>query len=179
MTDSNQHPWDRREKETAKSYRAFCIYRDLGPSRSQPKAWGQYRLESGLKAADPTGTFRAWSSDNSWVSRAEAWDAHEEQCRRQAREDAREKARDKFVDHAEDLSQRLLDVALGFEEANRDQVKAILEALDRAGISVPKEMKIEHSGPDGGAITVTRTPEERRQRMQELQAMLRVTGEQG
>ncbi|MFU8803624.1 MAG: hypothetical protein ACNA8W_07440 [Bradymonadaceae bacterium] len=165
--------WERLEEETAKSYRAFCIYRNLGPGRSLQKA----SIEIYGKTTVSLRYLEQWSSKFSWVYRAEAWDAHEEESKRLAREQAREKAREKFVNHAENLSQCLLDVALGVKDANRDQVKAILEALDRAGISVPKEMKIEHSGPDGGPITVNRTPEERRERLKELQAMLRITGE--
>jgi len=151
MTDTPQ-PWSRREDETSKSYRAFCIYRDLGVSRSIPKAWDVYQEESGLKAGDPTGTFKNWCCDNDWVARAQAWDDHEDAMRLLARDMARQNARDKFVEYAERLAIKLVDVALGADDAGRDQVKAILEALDRAGITVPKELQVEHTGKGGGPI---------------------------
>src|SRR5690554_741438 len=154
MSQPTQQPWSRREDETTKAYWAFCIYRDLGRGRSIPKAWDVYRSENGLKAVEPTGTFKDWCSCNGWVERAQAWDDHEDTMRLQARDQARQNARDKFVEYAERLAIKLVDVGLGAEEASRDQVKAILEALDRAGITVPKELQVEHSGPGGGPINV-------------------------
>lgn len=154
MSQPTQQPWHRREEETSKSYRAFCIYRDLGSARSLPKAWDVYRAENGLKAVEHTGTFKDWCSCNGWVSRSKAWDDHEDSMRLLARDQARENARDKFVEHAQRLAQQLVNVALGGEVAGRDQVKAILEALDRAGITVPKELQVEHTGKGGGPVEV-------------------------
>lgn len=169
MAKQTQQPWERREDETSKSYMAFCFYRDLGPARSLPKAWERYRDECGLKAVDPTGTFKDWCSGNDWVDRSQAFDDHEDEMRRAAREQARQEARDTFTRYAVMLAAKLVDVASGTEEAGRDQVRAILEALDRAGITVPKEMKVEHSGPDGGPIEhATLTADERRDRIVEL-----------
>lgn len=58
-----------------------------------------------------------------------------------------------------------------------DAKDALVQLLKLHGAFVDK---VEHSGPDGGPLQVDRTPEERRQRIQELQAILRAArGEHG
>jgi len=65
-------PWDRREGEVESAWRAFVVYRDLGPKRSILKA---------AEALGRTGSrslFEGWSSKHEWVRRAVAFDQHEE-----------------------------------------------------------------------------------------------------
>lgn len=61
--DGPRQPWDRRERETAKAYLAFRVFRDLGPTRRLGDMPG-YHYES----------VRRWSQTHDWVDRATAWD---------------------------------------------------------------------------------------------------------
>ena len=60
--------WHRYDRETAKAYEAFCIYRDQGPNRSiQGTA-----VELG-KSFTP---IRRWAKKWGWIDRAMEWDEH-------------------------------------------------------------------------------------------------------
>lgn len=76
--------WTRRDDETSRSFECFCVYRDLGPSRSLAEA---YRQETGKKQArQPSGTWTGWYAANDWKKRAEAYDAFLEESVRKERE---------------------------------------------------------------------------------------------
>lgn len=78
-------PWERREGETSKAFAAFCVYRDLGPSRSVEKA---YRQGIGRESAKIPGYFFAWASRYGWEARGLDWDVHLDSVRRQGIEKA-------------------------------------------------------------------------------------------
>lgn len=71
--------WDRRSNEPPKAFRAFTIYRDMGPSRSIDKAYLSFSQQhtaiekqpSGKRAA---GIWQDWSRTYDWVKRAAAYD---------------------------------------------------------------------------------------------------------
>lgn len=73
--------WERRPGETAKAYAAFCVYRDLGPSRSLEKA----AQAMGYKSRK---NFSVWHSKHEWVKRAEAYDEYLERRKREEHEKA-------------------------------------------------------------------------------------------
>jgi hypothetical protein len=61
-----RQPWERLERETAKAFSAFSLYRDAGPSRSitaTAKALGKGRT-----------VISNWSQVHSWVQRATEYD---------------------------------------------------------------------------------------------------------
>lgn len=60
-------PWDRQDGETSKAYEAFCVYRDLGASRSVQATANE--LGKSKTVMD------RWCSQWSWVKRAQAWDS--------------------------------------------------------------------------------------------------------
>ncbi len=65
-------PWAMLLSESAKSYKAFCVFRDLPPgSRTLVAA---YREVTGRSVARPPGRWSEWSRRNDWVRRANAWD---------------------------------------------------------------------------------------------------------
>ena len=94
---------ERLPQESPRAYRAFCIYRDLGPDRSLDQAWKRF-----CAASDPTknrgsarrpGHWAAWSQKYQWVERAEAYDdLIEEESRNAAAERRRQlhEARSQF-----------------------------------------------------------------------------------
>lgn len=132
--------WKKREDETAKSWAAFVIYRDLGPARSIAAAVEEM--------GRPPGYARwaeKWSVRYDWVARAEAFDAWEDEQRQAQRQLAREEARDVFVEAARELARRLVKLALS-DGVTSAQVMAAKAALDRAGVTVPKEVDLNVSG---------------------------------
>lgn len=73
--------WEQLDGEPSKPYAAFCVFRDMGPSRTID--------ETGLRVYPPrrdsngvskgrnnpaTGRIRAWAARYDWRRRAEAWD---------------------------------------------------------------------------------------------------------
>jgi hypothetical protein len=56
----------RMETDTAKSYEAFVLYRDLGKERSS------YKVAEMLAKSD--ALIRRWSAEHHWVDRAKIWD---------------------------------------------------------------------------------------------------------
>ena len=65
-----ERPWLRHPDESAKAYAAFRYYRDLGASRAAAKVWEKYGISRGL--------VERWSTVHAWVSRARAWDEHQD-----------------------------------------------------------------------------------------------------
>ena len=99
MSDSAPKSWQRQPMDTDKSYRVFCVYRDMGRGRSLLKAAVEVYGEKGTKT-DKKGTKRAlvhigrWSSAHNWVERVRAWDTHQEEIAQRAfEEEAEERSR--------------------------------------------------------------------------------------
>lgn len=69
-------PWDRRPGESAKAYRAFSMYRDLGPMRS----WSAVLHMCSKSAAAYRTQIRRWSVRHHWVLRARAFDEYIDQA---------------------------------------------------------------------------------------------------
>lgn len=80
-------PWERLPQETHKAWHAFVAYRTLeGRARSIRKA---YRAHTGRQdAKDNPSSWDQWAKRNRWVERCAAWDAHQDEIRREARENA-------------------------------------------------------------------------------------------
>lgn len=71
--------WERQDRESAKAFEAFKIYRDLGSERSLVRACELYY---GSRAN--LAQIRVWSSKFDWVERVRAHDAWLEMIRREA-----------------------------------------------------------------------------------------------
>jgi len=107
-----------------------------------------------LKADQPTGTFRSWCTEFDWVRRAELWDDHEDEHRRLVRQAKKEQALDVMTENIVGLTKTLVLIAAGKSPdkmpGDHAQIRAIENALDRLGITAPKQLEI--TGKDGGAI---------------------------
>jgi hypothetical protein len=69
--------YDRQENETIKAYTAFCIYRDLGTSRTIEKTAEKYYKpdpSQGKASCRSTSQLRLWSSANNWIDRCKDYD---------------------------------------------------------------------------------------------------------
>ncbi|NIR76770.1 MAG: hypothetical protein GWN53_17215 [Gammaproteobacteria bacterium] len=143
MTE-DRNPWDKLPEETQRGYSYFREYLEMPATE-----------RSIHRAAEKHGKAdRYWqelSAKHNWVERATAYDEWiaeqaDEEMVRMARMARREMAME-----ATKLARRLVEVGL-FEtdEPNPTVVRAIVAALDRAGVSVPKdinvsgEMSLEH-----------------------------------
>lgn len=67
-------PWQRQPKETAKSWEAFRLYRDMGEGRTLAKVAAQLGKSEAIVSR--------WSGNHGWVARAAAWDDHVDEQRR-------------------------------------------------------------------------------------------------
>lgn len=78
MRNEPQNAWERMTNESARAFRAFEAYRNLGPERSIVKA-----IELvGKTPAKDRRRWERWSAKFCWVDRAEAYDRHVERERR-------------------------------------------------------------------------------------------------
>jgi hypothetical protein len=81
--------YEKLESETQKAYEAFCIYRDMGLSRSIERV----RQQLGVAAT----RLEKWSCTHDWVKRADAYDTDQEAIARQIlEEENREAYREKL-----------------------------------------------------------------------------------
>ncbi len=145
--DNTPKPWDRRDKETPKAYKAFCLYRDLPTQqRSLSKV-----AETLQKSYTLIGR---WSRTYGWVERAGAWDDENDRIAREIaqREQAEEikKMRKRHADLAtamlvksaqalrripedeikpSDVS-RMVEVASKLERISRGDVETVIEERD-------------------------------------------------
>jgi hypothetical protein len=68
-----QHP-----EESAKAWKAYCCYQNLGPLRSLSLAYAIYK-GSEETTAKPSASFIRWKSEFKWDDRVKLWDASEEE----------------------------------------------------------------------------------------------------
>lgn len=67
-------PWERQPEETPKQFEAFCVYRDLGRTRSQEA--------TAEKLTKSRALISRWSSMNNWVDRVAEWDSEQDRLTR-------------------------------------------------------------------------------------------------
>lgn len=108
-------PFEQQPHESARAFRAFTYYRDLGPERSLEKA---YAGHSGEKDGKAPGQWNAWSKQFEWVRRAIAYDAHLDTALRKARERRQKR-----------LEERQFDYRLKNQERLEDLVNQAMEVL--------------------------------------------------
>jgi hypothetical protein len=82
----NRFPSGRLRGEPLNAFRAYCVYRDLGPDRSLSAAWDAHcaaaqskkksrgRPRIGARATACSGQWTTWSRQFQWAERAPAWD---------------------------------------------------------------------------------------------------------
>lgn len=101
--------WEQQRDESVKAYRAFCVYRDLGPERSLDRvAEMLYPTKEGRKGRKraATGRLQEWSSRHRWVERARTHDAEAARIDRETWEQEQREMAKKRVR----VSHRMLDL---------------------------------------------------------------------
>ncbi len=117
MANNVQKMWERLPDETAKSFEAFCTYRDMGIDRSLAKV--------GEKLGKSTALMERWSRRHDWVRRAAAWDDEQERIERETAQKEQAKAiRDMRRRHAGLANTMLVKAALALQRIPEDEIKA-------------------------------------------------------
>lgn len=141
-------PWERQDGETSKQFEAFSIYRDMGDERTLAKV--------GEKLGKSDTLMSRWSSKNSWVERAAAWDDEQDRILRHEQLKDIKKMRKRHADvansmivaaakglknimeHPEDIKPndvaRLVEVASKLERLSRGDTSEVVE--ERQGEAV-------------------------------------------
>lgn len=105
--------WERQPGETARAFEAFCIYRDMGASRSHRK--------TGQKLGKNRTTIAEWSSKYEWVKRVAAWDVEQDRIARQKQLQDIKKMRKR---HAALASTMLTKAALALQNLKDEEISA-------------------------------------------------------
>lgn len=82
LWEEESQPWDRLPGESPQAYRAFCVFRDLGPTRNLAKVQQQVYPN----AVGKTGRLNTWKKQFNWATRADAFDAHKDRQLQEAYE---------------------------------------------------------------------------------------------
>ena len=120
--------WERQPEESAKAYRAFEIYRDMGVDRSLSKATEAVYNGS----ASNMRLLAMWSGKHDWVRRAAAWDAKLAERRAVEAEEEHMRQLASFRERQRKMSQAMSKSALKLLK----RADTRLEGLDPAEIPV-------------------------------------------
>ena len=113
MTEREERrEWERSDRETAKAYEGFRVYRDLGPNRSLAMAAEEVGKSLRL--------FKKWSTTHGWVKRAESYDEYMEY-----------KSRDVVERKLEELNKAHLDMARSARESVMVPLNALLKRIEK------------------------------------------------
>lgn len=162
-------PFERLEVETAKQFRAFCTFRDMGPDRT---IVGAFRIHMG-KENQPQASafFKEWAERFKWRLRAQAYDDHFERLALRKKEAAIEEAAQRHVLEVRNFSTVLnkFEKILMKKLAENPDLRGVrltdlVNAATRAASIIPKlqeaEMlalgkpqRVEVTGKNGGPIS--------------------------
>lgn len=171
---SERRPWDKRNSETPKQFRAFDIYRKLGTDRSIRKVAETLELKSWER-------LEHWSTQNNWVSRVNHWeDWQQEQFIREEETAIKEMAA-RHAQIAKVFTGKVIDRLSQFkpEELTAGtmpqwfEVAVKVERLSR-GVATERNSILDES-PVKDARELMRDPEVRR-KLDEAAGQMRVAG---
>lgn len=103
MATLNKNPWERLQIETSRQFQAFCIYRDMGPSRSIQQV-AQQRTGSG-----GFSKLKEWSITHQWVDRATEYDDHIDTIKRAGNEESILEMSSRHADYSMQIQEKALD----------------------------------------------------------------------
>jgi hypothetical protein len=83
VNTNNTDSWEQLPDESALAYEAFCIYRDMGPTRSLAKAAQAMERPPGYKQQ-----LGEWSAKYEWQSRCRDYDRYMQKVAQLAKEEA-------------------------------------------------------------------------------------------
>lgn len=125
-------PWDQLSNESDQAYEAFCVYRNLGFSRSLEKtAMRVYNTdwEANIRFVEE------WAKKFDWEKRSHLWDAHWDQYHDRIKRKAQQDAEARYIDSLPDIQEEQINIALGKKQGDRTQGVMINRIVDQV---VPK-----------------------------------------
>jgi hypothetical protein len=156
MNDDEKRDWDRQSVESSKAYHHFCLYRDMGVSRS---------LRTLEKADGCTSDYRQlgrWSTKWQWVERSRRYDDYLERQERIKQEKERRDMRKRHAQIAllgQNIAVKGFEALLAKVQAgDREVGPADLTRLVAASVTIERLARGESTdshevtGPGGGPI---------------------------
>jgi hypothetical protein len=153
-------PWEALPGESSKAYRAFCLYRDMGPSRSLDQASRAYHsrpdqpANGGGRKNRASGTIRGWAQRWNWPGRALDWDRELDRVQREKQKAASAEMGERQVREAMMLQQKAVErlrLLRPDDLSPREVLSYLIEAakLERLARGEPTErIAEEHHFPD-------------------------------
>jgi hypothetical protein len=141
--DPTRRPWEKQPWETAPSFNAFAVYRDLGLTRSLIKA-AQAIKEAYPERKGSAETIRSqlsdWSAAHLWQKRCDAYDLHVDARMREQREGRIDRQNRRYETAAASLSSGLLArIALNPDEVGEHKGQLVrpvdLNELDAEAVA--------------------------------------------
>lgn len=133
--------WTRLDTETPQAFRAFELFRDIVKGRSLRLAYAAYVEDRGQPGdgdeyregtKQVPGSFKKWSSEHKWLTRAAAYDAH-------LRALAREQNERAHIDELTDYRNRVLGLARETSDAAVLALTLVNRSLRTAVAQAKKE----------------------------------------
>jgi len=146
---AQRQPWEQLPGEPALWYGRFCLYRDLGPSRSLTAAT---RVECAAKHKHAWAPSESWTRAARtwhWRERALAWDAYQREALTLCEYNIRLAARDRRVAITEeniDLAREGIDIA-NLPGMTQEEARAALPFLRRFLVDMLKAQRKEFETP--------------------------------
>jgi hypothetical protein len=153
--------WERLETDTDKSFEAFCIYRDMGASRSLSKV--------GQKLGKSGALIERWSTQHDWQNRVVAFDTFRDSQNLDENAERQKLIKDNAYSDYLTLREAIENFKLNLKTVRYIGVNAyeistlasLMKQADdyaRRAVGLPDkvtEQKTELYGKDGGAIETT------------------------
>jgi hypothetical protein len=156
MRNEEKHEWDRQSGESSKAYAHFCLYRDMGVTRSIRQ------MPSVSGCTSVVRQLNRWSSRWKWVERCQRYDDHLEQEERLQQEKERREMHKRHAKVAllgmnvavKGLESLLTKVQSGEGTVAPGDLTRLLETSARIELRARGEPTESHelSGPGGGPV---------------------------
>ena len=145
MSEEEKRAWERQPGESSKAYRHFCLYRDMGASRSLRK------LAKDGKCGAEVRQLERWSTRWRWVERCQKYEDYLDYRNQMQQEKERQEMRNRHAKMgmlAQSVAVRKLEKAVDRIEQDEERVRPgeAARILD-IGIKVERQARGEPSDP--------------------------------
>lgn len=143
MTENNIEcpKWERQTGERSRQYELFCIYRDLGPTRSIEKVVRKCREDEDDPGVSLSYTMKL-SAKFGWVKRCELWDDHLDDVARTEQELAAKEMIRRQAANSKLLQDELLKLRTN-EKLKTEKPTSQIWAYDKLTASFERMAKLE------------------------------------
>lgn len=151
--DRSLRAWEPEEGEVTtrnagKPFRAFKIYRDLGPERTlKAAAGGYFNTPLEVLTESQYGQIKKWSAKYEWRDRVQAFDDHYEMRDRAAIENFQATKSNEFAERQVTVKEKMLEAS---EKAADQMIKMLEWPLT--------EQRVLRTGEDGEEVTYVFSP---------------------